>query len=186
MGGVMATYVLSFDPGKSNGVALGVVEEDSPYRSVQVWQFEGGAKALSGWVSENWDVCFPDPDSRDQVVTSEKYVPLSGGGFHQTLDSVEPLVGEGVLIHAGLMPGYPSPEWRRADKQYLYGGKDKAQKRKRAKEYLKTRDMYLTGKSVGCGDAEDAISAILHGISYAAQVLKHKPTFESITEWGSK
>lgn len=176
-------HILSFDPGKSTGVALGVIDGDTPYQLVKAWQFEGGAKALSDWVSKEWDLCFPDPDERDQVVMSEKFVPLTGGGFHQTLDSVEPLVGEGVLIHAGLMPAYPDPRWRRANSQYLYGGDTKPQKRKKAKDFLRTYNMYVTGKWVGCKDSEDATSAILHGLSYTAQVLKHKPTFDLITSW---
>lgn len=175
----MSQYILSFDPGKSTGVALGAVDEDNPYWLIQAWQFEDGPRGLIEWLVAHAG------EIGDYAVISEKFVPLNGQPFGQTLDSTIPLVCEGVLLATGVMPDYPDPRWRRASTMYLYGGSDRPEKLKRARAYLKDRGMLQTGKMVGCKDANDANSAILHGISYAAQVLHHRKTFDSITEWAA-
>ena len=116
-------------------------------------------------------------------VCSEKFVPLGGKGFAQTLASTEPLRREGALIALGVMPDYPDPRWRRPNSMYLYGGKNLAEKKKRSRQFLKDTGNYVTGKDVGCKDSNDAMSATLHGISYTAQVLKHEPTYRLISDW---
>lgn len=195
-------YILSIDPGKSSGVALIQYNDDSVWLQ-GVWQPEGGVAGLVKWYSENtednhhrtgWalaptedgllELSFFDNDA--PTIISEKFTPLSGGGFNQTLDSVEPLRGEGALIALGLMPDYPDPKWRRPDRQYLYGGANLAEKKRRAHRFLKDSGFYVTGKDVGCKDANDARSAMLHGLSYLAQVVKHKPTYELIGNWTEK
>ncbi len=187
-------YVLAFDPGKSSGIALIQYNEESVSLK-KAWQVEGGTAGLidftwkvmdngEGWGAwrvpemgeKNWPA-YPDD------IISEKFTPLSGGGFNQTLDSVEPLRGEGALIALGLMTDYPDPKWRRPDRQYLYGGANLAEKKRRAHRFLKDSGFYVTGKDVGCKDANDARSAMLHGLSYLAQVVKHKPTYDLISNW---
>lgn len=164
-----------FDPGKSSGYArLRFTDSTAPVLE-STHQIEGGAFALSRFLEQTK----PEAD----ITVSEKYVPLPGKGFHHTLDSVEPLRGEGVLIALGLMPDYPDPRWRRADRMYLHGGKSLAEKRKRSHRYLKENGYYVTGADVGCKDANDTRSAILHGLSYLVQVLNHRPTYESISKW---
>lgn len=171
----MTGYLLSIDPGKSSGVALLSYAPGSVSVLEDSWQIEGGAFALANWFISN------RPNGVE--IVSEKYVPLPGKGFHHTLDSVEPLRGEGFLVGAGLMPDYPDPKWRRADRMYLHGGKSLAEKRKRSHRYLKESGYYVTGADVGCKDANDVRSAILHGLSYLTQVLNHRPTFDSISSW---
>lgn len=188
------TYILSFDPGKSSGIALGHLSSRSPYRMIRAWQLEGGEKAITEFVRENlWDqeygfVCYDNIglDSRDVVTISEKFTPLQHKGFNLTLDAVEPLVCEGALRAFGVMPRYPNKRWRRPQDMYLYGGNTLVEKKKAGRKFLKDNGMYLTGKSVGCKDAHDAQSAIWHGISYAVKVLQHRPTFDMVSDWLDK
>lgn len=170
--------VFSVDPGKSSGLAL-IRYNESSVGLVDAWQIEGGTYALVEWLKLN-------RLNGPTVIISEKFTPLSGGGFNQTLDSVEPLRGEGALIALGLMPDYPDPRWRRPDRQYLYGGGSLVEKKRRAHRFLKDSGFYVTGKDVGCKDANDARSAMLHGLSYLAQVVKHKPTYSLISNWTKK
>lgn len=164
-----------YDPGRSSGFARLWFTDTTVAVLDSRRQIEGGAAALSDFIQTQ--------KPKADITVSEKYVPLPGKGFHHTLDSVEPLRGEGVLIALGLMPDYPDPKWRRADRMYLHGGKSLAEKRKRSHRYLKESGYYVTGADVGCKDANDVRSAILHGLSYLAQVLNHRPTFDSISSW---
>lgn len=173
-------YILGIDPGKSSGLAVIGYNNQYPWLDYVV-QIEGGVLALVEWLKIHWPATLPI-----ETVISEKFTPLSGGGFNQTLDSVEPLRGEGALIALGLMPDYPDPKWRRPDRQYLYGGGSLAEKKRRAHRFLKEAGFYVTGKDVGCKDANDARSAMLHGLSYLAQVVKHKPTYDLISDWTEK
>lgn len=177
----MTDYILSFDPGKSSGIAFVAFDESAVYLD-DVWQVENGVIGLWDWVETNVYTV----GASNTTIISEKFTPLSGGGFNQTLDSVEPLRAEGALIALGLMPDYPDPRWRRPDRQYLYGGGSLAEKKRRAHRFLKDSGFYVTGKDVGCKDANDARSAMLHGLSYLAQVVKHKPTYDLISNWTEK
>lgn len=193
----MIKYVLACDPGKSSGFALVGYNKTEVWLE-KAWQVEGGVSGLIRWTNRG---VLPlrlassgiygmlgsiKYHADDLTVISEKFTPLSGGGFNQTLDSVEPLRGEGALIALGLMPDYPDPKWRRPDRQYLYGGANLAEKKRRAHRFLKDSGFYVTGKDVGCKDANDARSAMLHGLSYLAQVVKHKPTYDLISNWTEK
>lgn len=164
-----------YDPGRSSGyVRLSFTDNTVPALE-SARQIEGGAFALTRFLKR--------VEPQADITVSEKYVPLPGKGFHHTLDSVEPLRGEGVLIALGFMPDYPDSKWRRADRMYLHGGKSLTEKRKRSHRYLKESGYYVTGSDVGCKDANDVRSAILHGLSYLAQVVGHRPTFDSISSW---
>lgn len=186
-------HILSIDPGKSSGIALGTFNDTEPYSLVNTWQFGGGLIGLRGWVVSR---AFYDSYSDGEWVGKgipggvtticEKFTPLQNTGFNLTLDSVEPLRGEGYLVGVGLMPDYPDPVWRRPNEMYLYGGKTLPEKKKRAYKFLKDNGMHLTGKTVGQPDAFDARSATLHGISYVMKVLGHKPTYQMVSEWNEE
>lgn len=184
----MVNYVLAFDPGRSTGIALLSYEDDSPARLVKAWQFSGGASRLTEWVEAYflggvaW--FFPDLGYIEPAVIAEKYVPLPGRGFSHTLDSTYPLVCEGALIALGVMPEYDKvvKVWQRASAQYRQGGPTTAEKRKRSKQFLRDIGMYVTGKGLGAPDNEDAVSAILHALTYITTVVKHRPTFETYYE----
>lgn len=171
------TYLLAFDPGKSTGVALGSYSDTEPYRLVEAWQFGNGVDGLLDWI-DNHDHVHVD---LEPIVICEKFVPIPGGGFSQGLDSTLPLVCEGVLIGLRFMPPYTPDEkrWQRASAQYRQGGKDRAEKRKLSRAFLKKHGMYFTGKQLDAPDSEDAMSATLHALNYMTHVLKHKPTWDA-------
>lgn len=190
-------YILSIDSGMSSGFALGKFDNENPYQLVKAWQIEGGLDGLLRWLPSNPSL---KPDLMDGdlyehfglngrlvqdrfVVVAEKFQPINHENYALTRDSVEPLRCEGALIALGVMPHFPHPTWRQPKEMYLYGGRTLGEKKKRAYAFLKANQMYVTGKTVGCKDANDARSAILHGISYASRVLKHEPTSRMIQEF---
>lgn len=193
----MDQYILSFDPGKSTGVALGRITDTEPYSLVKAWQFEGGLLSLIRWIHDHYEGHRPDvpglfhlygdedefQDCRsfNTHIISEKFQPISHENYALTRDSVEPLRCEGALIAMNVMPDFPHASWRQPKEMYLYGGASLADKKKNAYEFLKKNGMHVTGKQFGLKDANDARSAILHGISYAARVLAHRPTFEVVS-----
>ena len=201
-------YILSIDSGMSSGCALGKFDNENLYQLVKAWQVEGGLEGLLEWLHANLLPAFRELDwgsgagsypqgldfgptlayktlrSMPGVhVVAEKFQPINHENYALTRDSVEPLRCEGALIALGVMPHFPDPTWRQPKEMYLYGGRTLAEKKKRAYAFLKANQMYVTGKTVGCKDANDARSAILHGISYASRVLKHEPTSRMIQEF---
>ena len=185
-----ANYVLAFDPGKSSGVALLAYNETEPVRLVKAWQFGNGVQGLLDWL-ENY---YPNSGwllpfwASEVVVVSEKFTPLQGKGFAQTLDSTLPLVCEGVLIAYGVMPVYDSKEkrWQRPSLMYRHGGSTLAEKKKRSRAFLKKNGLYVLPKELGTPDNNDAISAILHGLNYITHTLNHRSTWDAYYETESE
>lgn len=201
----MTEYVLSIDPGVSTGIALLSFEEDSPAELVEGWQFTGGVAGLLNWFGQytedspfftGWTL----PEIGEMgfyydeapTVVAEKFTARNTKGFSYTTASLEPLRGEGALIALGLMPDYTLAEkrWRDPNYQYLVGGKDKADKKKRMHAFLNDVGMRRTGKdfpdSPTKDGADDFRSACAHGVAYISRELKHKPTFDMISRWGEE
>lgn len=194
----MTEYVLSIDPGISTGIALLSYEEGSPAELVQGWQFNGGVKGLLDWMDVHMTLSVHDLDEEVDFVgipdwpgrvpftlVAEKFTARNTRGFSYTTSSLEPLRGEGALIALGLMPDYSVAEkrWRDPKYQYLVGGKDKADKKKRMHAFLKDNGFYRTGKDLEAADADDFRSACAHGIVYIARELKHEPTWNMVSTW---
>lgn len=192
----MTEYVLSIDPGKSTGIALLGYNEERVWLD-GAWQFGGGVASLvwftsssplplrllsSGVYSMGGSFKWTSPNL---TVITEKFTARNTRGFSYTTDSLEPLRCEGALIALGLMPDYTVGEkrWRDPALQYLVGGASKTDKKKRQHQFLKDSGFYRTGKDVGTPDADDFRSAASHGLAYLAREMKHKPTFELLTEW---
>lgn len=191
-------HLLAFDPGKSSGIAYGSYSATEPYRLLRAWQVGNGVAGLRDWITEYYPLSdsgvrsfdFREPDLSDRYpqdlqIVAEKFVPLQNAGFAQTLDSTLPLVCEGLLIGYGLMPVYTrggSKRWQRASAQYRHGGKDKSEKRKLSKQFLRDNGLYVTASQLGTPDNEDAISAILHSLNYLTHVVKHEPTWNAYYE----
>lgn len=122
-------------------------------------------------------------------VVAEKFTARNTKGYAYTTASMEPLRGEGVLIALDLMPDYSPKEkrWRDPGLQYLAGGKDLADKKKRQHKFLKDIGFYRTNKdfpdSPSKDGADDFRSAAAHGLAYLAREVKHKPTFDLISNW---
>ena len=202
--------MLACDPGKSSGIALLAYNETEPAKLVKAWQFDNGVQGLIDWLDVHrlWDydcgygsheqiwilpmTAHPSSSGyvRDSQLTviSEKFTPLQGKGFAQTLDSTLPLVCEGVLIAYGVMPVYDSKEkrWQRPSLMYRHGGSTLAEKKKRSRAFLKKNGLYVLPKELGTPDNNDAISAILHGLNYITHTLNHRPTWDAYYETESE
>lgn len=188
-------YLMTFDPGKSSGIVLGKYSETEAYERVAFWQVEGGIGGLVDWyfkqtferpeMGDFWRTInydrfgIPDPISVSKVTyVSERFVPLSGGGFSQTSDSIEPVRIEGALIALGLMPhDYTDKAWQRPAAMYFSGGSTKPERLKANRAFLKKHGLLVTGKQVGCKDANDVNSAQLHALAYMRKI-KHVPTIQ--------
>ena len=194
--------MLAFDTGKSSGVALLSYSETEPARLVKAWQFDNGVQGLIDWIEDysttatgGWYLPrLPNSETRsvfrssEITAISEKFTPLQGKGFAQTLDSTLPLVCEGVLIAYGIMPVYDSKEkrWQRPSLMYRHGGSTLAEKKKRSRAFLKKNGLYVLPKELGTPDNNDAISAILHGLNYITHTLNHRSTWDAYYETESE
>lgn len=195
----MTNYLLSLDTGISTGVSLLSYTQDTVPVLEGAWQFSEGITGLLRWLRkdyvsydlpinptlEEWTAAIDDPDWAYPVVTviAEKFTARATKGFNYRTDSLESLRCEGALIALGLMPDYSPKEkrWRDPSLQYLVGGKG-AEAKKRQHRFLKESGYYRTGKDFGTPDADDARSAIAHGLAYLARE-GHTPTFGLISDW---
>ena len=178
------SYGLSFDPGMSSGICLFSWDTEKPFQQEALWQITDGAQGLSDWLDREGVKVYRDDDGKHHAeigkvrpirldrIVSEKFTPRKHESFALTLDSVEPLRGEGVLIGRGLAPLIA---WAQPSAQYFMGGVDLKDKKRRSREFLKQNGLYVTGKHVGQKDADDAISAELHAIALMRR-MRHMPT----------
>lgn len=195
----MTNYILSIDPGKSSGVALVAYTESEPARLVKAWQLERGLAGFKDWTYDNgffpvdggrnvwwrdgellaeWDIY-----EGNVTIVTEKFQPINHSNYALTTDSVEPLRVEGLLYTLDMMPDYSKEEkrWRRPVDQYIFGGDSKDRKKQMQHKWLKENGFYVTGKTLGTADADDARSSIAHAISYLVKDVHHKPTFDLVS-----
>ena len=158
---------LALDPGVSSGWAEFKLPTDWPIEIVAVGQATGGLDGIKPTL-HNVDAGFYN------LVVCEKFVPLAGGGFSHTLKSVEPLRIEGALEYAKDSAGIPIV-YQRPQEMYRYGGDNLAERKKKARAFLREHGLLQTGKMVGHKDADDANSALLHAFAYAVNS-GHVPT----------
>lgn len=123
----------------------------------------------------------------DLTVIVEKFQARATEGFSYTTRSLEPLVCEGTIIDRGLVPDYSASEkrWRQPKDQYLVGGEDLADKKKRQHRFLKESGFEIGRKEIGetLPNYDDARSATAHALAYLVKVRKHQPTWKLITDW---
>ena len=107
------------------------------------------------------------------IVIAEKFTARGGAnsGFAYKTRDLEPLRIEGAMLAMGLEPIWTSPA-----QQYFSGGEGKAKKKQAQHRWLKEKGLYVTGKMVGCDNADDVRSAIAHAIAYLRKW--HRPTQE--------
>lgn len=149
-------YILSLDPGKSSGIALGYYDETLPYESHRVWQVENGLEGFLEWEDEHWPwiaLLGPQIVSERFVLRSQKFVA-----------DTTPLLIEGAM-------------------RVLFGPKIhyqlRSEKAKVTNDHLKHGGEYRTGKQVGCKDANDANDAVRHAVIYLTKKAnQHVPTIE--------
>lgn len=178
--------LISIDAGKSTGIAVGTYSDTEPFKLTHAFQIEGGVEGFVREVdlfwsetrlpmnrfnvgTEWWDA---DHIEDDLVFIAEKFNARGqGNGFSYTTESLEALRVEGAIIAKGL-----DPIWCQPAQQYFAGG-ESASSTTNAHRWLKANGLHVTGSDVGCKDANDARSAILHCISYLRRT-GHKPTIE--------
>lgn len=176
--------LISIDPGLSTGVICGTYSDTEPFRVTHAFQIEGGVEGflskvklsqtslgVFGHISESYYFNGDTP----KTVLVEKFTARgsANAGFSYRTDALEPLRVEGAILALGVMPTWVSPQ-----QQYFLGGGSKAEKLKNRNAWFKEhKDLgyYITGKDVGCKDADDARSALAHCISYLRRE-KHLPT----------
>ena len=197
----MTDHILSIDPGVSTGATLISYDAETVPKMVSSWQFRGGAEALNEWVSENFlgladgddGVAFRLPSGSiastahhldligswapNLTIIVEKFNARNTRGFSYTTDSLEPLRCEGVLIGRGIPHEYVQPP-----QQYIAGGTEKADKKKRQHRLLKDTGYYRTGKDLESPDADDFRSSAAHALGYLARN-GHRPTHDMISDW---
>lgn len=170
--------VLWVDPGVSTGIVLGWLPSDAPFSVYRVWQVGGGVMGFLDW----WQLWKALPNEHpDLIIGSEKFIPLAGGGFNQSVASTTPLLIEGAMIALRMIGPYlgkDTPEWQRASCQVLTGGKTPAERKKSTDSLLRKHGYWHTGKQVGGPDANDVNSAMKHALYYATRTLRHRPTLE--------
>lgn len=190
--------LVSIDPGLSSGIAVGTYSDTEPFKLAHAFQIEGGVEGFlkrvshyddtddfsnggtcfsidhhSGAWSESFCHWYGEMLSRDveaPTVLVEKFTARGGANqFAYRTSALEPLRVEGAILALGIRPEWVSPQY-----MYFAGGKG-AEAKKRAHRWLKDNNLYITPKSVGCKDADDARSATLHAISWLRRQ-KHMPT----------
>lgn len=193
--------LISIDPGMSSAIVVGTYSDTQPYELTHAFQIEGGlegflksvrhrddtddfssggtcfsVRASSG--SRRDDLClwFGDILGREYeeppVFLVEKFKPRgAGNNFAYKTNDLEPLRIEGAIRAMGI-----DPVWVQPAQQYFAGGESKSSTTN-AHRWLKANGLHITGKDVGCKDANDARSALLHSISFLRRS-KHKPTLE--------
>lgn len=192
--------LISIDPGMSSAVVVGTYSDTEPYKMTHAFQIEGGVEGFLervsyGYHSDSFILvvewpggsllaeerelfaffdCHDDSlEERDDItVICEKFKPRgAGNNFAYRTNDLEPLRVEGAILAMGI-----KPTWVQPAQQYFASGESKSPVTN-AHRWLKANGLHITGKDVGCADANDARSALLHSISYLRRA-KHKPTLE--------
>lgn len=194
--------LITIDPGKSTGVAIGTYSDTEPYKLTHAFQIEGGVEGFLKRVSHyqitddfsnsygetcfsvdahdgregltHWygDV-FEEEYSPDTTFLVEKFTARGGANaFSYRTEALEALRVEGAILALGINPTWVSPPH-----MYFMSGESK-NPMTNAHRWLKEHGLHVTGKDVGCKDANDARSAILHSVSWLRRQ-KHKPTLEA-------
>lgn len=197
--------LISLDPGVSTGLICGTYSDTEPFKLTHFFQIEGGVEGFLENVRVNHS--FPRDEEglyvrtlalpplgalsvtliqevenegsglvfeRPTQVIAEKFTARGGAnsGFTYKTRDLEPLRVEGAMLAMGLDVTWVSPA-----QQYFSGGESKAKKKQAQHRWLKENGLYVTGKMVGCDNADDVRSATAHAIAFLVRS-RHKPTIE--------
>jgi hypothetical protein len=153
--------LLSLDPGKQTGIALGYFGDNHPYELIKVWQISDGITGfLKWWNSEGvMNIKFREWQYKSEsIIVCEKFILRS----NQFVADTEPLLIEGALQ---ALWHYPIIWQQRSDKTLVEDST------------LKAHGLWHTGKQVGWKDARDTNDAIIHALGYLKKN-KHVPTLK--------
>lgn len=162
------TRILSIDPGKNTGIALGSYSDESPYELLQRWQVHGGVEGFKAWWAGS-----PSYD----VLVVEKFVLSGENDFAADLTPKEI---EGALCMALTPLEWHHVVWQpRTDKARLIGypkTADTKAKRQRVRfNFLKKHGLFAPGT-----ENDDSNDAITHALVHL-KVIMHRPTL--MTYW---
>lgn len=177
----MTNPVLVLDPGLMSGAAY-LKPTNTGVELVGAWQIPGGAEGLHEWLYwEDTDLWLLE-DGADLVV--EKFNARQMSNFSYTTKALEPLRCEGVLVPFTADLDVET-HWVSPNQQYIAGGKNKADKKKRQHRMLKDLGFYRTGKDFGTPDADDFRSALAHGLGYLIRS-GHEPSYRLVSQWNEE
>jgi len=156
------TYLLSIDPGKNSGIALGYYDSLTPYRLLERWQVHGGLEGFLAW----WD----STDVEFNEVVCERFV-LANNEF--TAD-ITPKAIEGALVTLLRHEDVPIAWQPRGDKALLTGypekARTKAQRQRVRFDFLDRFGLFKPGT-----ENDDSNDAITHALVYLKR-RRHMPT----------
>lgn len=178
--------LISIDGGMSTGVVVGTYSDTEPYQLTYAFQIEGGVEGFLADVHFGVHESLDDPsrgvhyfqvrdegvffDLEDTTFLVEKFTARGGANaFSYRTEALEALRVEGAILALGIDPTWVSPQH-----MYFMSGESK-NPMTNAHRWLKEHGLNVTGKDVGCKDANDARSAILHSVSWLRRQ-KHLPT----------
>lgn len=166
--------IYTIDPGMSTGITLGHFDDSTPYTRDEFWQIEGGRDAFDAWMWGHVSL----PQSGVKWVC-EKFTPRPMQRSFKT-DELEPIRIEGTLETWAYDPdpawGF-SIIWQRPDRMVLRKGDSTAESKRLSDNLLREKGLWLTGKSVGCKDANDVNAATKHALAYM-RFINHQPSIE--------
>lgn len=161
-------YLISIDPGITSGIAVFHYTKTQPAKLVHVDQFRGGVEELITRVTEL------KKQYKNAIYICEDFQARPQNGFSYTTASLEPLACIGALTALHIIDRKNRNQMVTPAMQYFSGGKGKQERKKRQHAWLKETGLYVTGKQFGTPDADDARSAIAHGVAWLRK--HHKPT----------
>lgn len=151
------TTLVSIDPGKATGIAIGVFGDDHPYELLETHLVPNGIGGVIHWFDEVFAFTNPDILNNELLFVSEQFVARSNNKF---VADTEPLLIEGALtaiIRDEIV-------WQlRTDKALVDD------------RILKTNGLWQTGKTHEWVDGRDVNDAIIHALAYLKKA-KHIPT----------
>lgn len=153
--------VISIDPGKATGIAMGYYDESHPYQLAEAYLSQDGIEGFrEWWIGVDGTEYLDDPDTEFVV---EGFV-LRQNNFLPSLLGVEII---------GFLKGMDQSKkifWQsRTDKSFSRTNK------KAADELLKAHDLWQTGKKFNHKDGRDVNDAIIHALAHMKKI-RHEPS----------
>lgn len=161
--------VLSMDPGMSTGIVHAIVKDDTPPTIIMVWQVEQGLAGVNDWGGEN-----PHTAGFADRLVCEKWHPRPGARTYK-LDELEPIRIEGMVqtLYQDIVL------FRQPEQRHLFKEGDNFAK---SKAFLQWAGYWTVGSEVGCKDANDTNSAMMHLFGYLRDN-KHRPTIRLLLDY---
>lgn len=160
------TLLVSLDPGKVTGCAIGCFTDTTPYERLDYFAIQGGLEgfidfAESRWCCEETMSLWEDPlhEGLDPILISERFVLRSNAFVADTT----PLLIEGAMAAWHLDPVYQL----RSDKALV------------PDQILKDNGWWVTGKMCGWKDGRDVNDSLIHALVYLKRK-KHEPTLRKL------